>query len=58
MDASDNSFECLHFERHGDVLVVTVDKPDDPLNKVDDRLHHELTALFPRLQAELSLIHI
>lgn len=52
MDASDNSFECLHFERHGDVLVVTIDKPDDPLNKVDDRLHHELTALFPRLQAE------
>ena len=51
-DSTDAAFEYLRFERDGDVLVVTIDKPDDPLNKVDDRLHHELTALFPRLQAE------
>jgi len=49
---NDDDFECLRFERDGDVLVVTIDAPGDDLNKVDDRLHHEFTALFPRLQAE------
>ena len=52
MPSDESAFEHLRFERDDDVLVVTIDKPDDPLNKVDDRLHHELTALFPRLQAE------
>ncbi|CAI8317122.1 MAG: Short-chain-enoyl-CoA hydratase [Acidimicrobiales bacterium AG-410-I20] len=45
-------FEYLHFEYDGDVLVVTIDKTGDPLNKVDGQMHHELTHLFPRLQAE------
>ncbi len=49
---NDDAFECLRFERDGDVLVVTIDAPGDDLNKVNDRLHHEFTALFPRLQAE------
>ena len=47
-----DDFEYLRFEYDGDVLVVTIDKPDDPLNKVDGRMHHELTHLFPCLQAE------
>ena len=47
-----DDFEHLRFERDGDVLVVTIDRPGDELNRVDGRLHHELTALFPRLQRE------
>ena len=49
-----DDFEYLQFEYDEDVLIVTIDKVDDPLNKVDDRMHHELTNLFPRLQAERS----
>ena len=45
-------FEYLHFDRDGDVLVVTVDKPDDDLNKVDEQMHHELTHLFKHLRNE------
>ncbi|HJP16414.1 MAG TPA: enoyl-CoA hydratase-related protein [Acidimicrobiales bacterium] len=45
-------FEYLHFDYDEDVLVVTIDKAGDPLNKVDGQMHHELTNLFPRLQAE------
>ena len=46
MDASDNSFECLHFERHGDVLVVTqkvVSKAEGAMVDVDpsDPLSHK-----------------
>ncbi|MEJ7585305.1 MAG: enoyl-CoA hydratase-related protein [Acidimicrobiales bacterium] len=49
---SDADFEHLRFERDGDVLVVTIDRAGDDLNRIDERLHHELTALFPRLQRE------
>ncbi|MBT3248994.1 MAG: enoyl-CoA hydratase/isomerase family protein [Actinobacteria bacterium] len=45
-------FEFLHFERHQDVLVVTIDNPADPLNKVDEQMHHELTNLFKYLRNE------
>ena len=45
-------FEYLRFDRDGDVLVVTVDKPDDDLNKVDEQMHHELTHLFKHLRNE------
>ncbi len=45
-------FNHLQFERDGDVLVVTIDKDGDPLNKVDGSLHHELSALFPHLRGE------
>ena len=38
-------FEYLDFEYDGDVLVVTIDKAGDPLNKVDGQMHHELTHL-------------
>ncbi len=47
-----DSFRCLRFERDGDVLIVTIDHPDSALNAVDATLHHDLTRLFPRLQAE------
>ena len=40
--------EYLHFAYDEDVLVVTIDKDGDPLNKVDGQMHHELTNLFPR----------
>ena len=47
-----DQFEYLQFERDGDVLRVTIDRPGDPLNAVDGTLHHELSRLFPRLQRE------
>lgn len=47
-----HEFSTIDFERDGDVLVVTVDHPSSDLNAVDHALHTDLTALFPRLQAE------
>ncbi|MCP3989888.1 MAG: enoyl-CoA hydratase/isomerase family protein [Actinomycetia bacterium] len=48
-----DDFEYLHFERQdGHLLVVTIDRPDNPLNAVNGRMHDELTQLFPVLQAE------
>jgi len=38
--------------RDGDVLVVTLDRVGDDLNRVDGDVHHALAALFPRLQGE------
>jgi enoyl-CoA hydratase len=38
--------------RDGDVLVVTIDRPGDDLNRVDGELHHALAALFGRLRGE------
>lgn len=48
----DHEFTTIDFARDGDVLIVTIDHPDSAINAVDDRLHTDLTALFPRLQAE------
>jgi len=47
-----DEFASIRFERDGDVLRVVLDRPDDDLNAVDDRLHAELTALFPALRDE------
>ena len=47
-------FSCLDVERDGDVLRVTIDRPGDDLNRVDDALHHDLAALFPYLRRERS----
>lgn len=47
-----HEFSTIDFARDGDVLVVTVDHPSSELNAVDHALHTDLTALFPRLQAE------
>ena len=53
MDSGDaTDFDYLRFDRDGDVLVVTIDRPDSDLNTVNDQLHHELSCLFPRLQRE------
>ena len=50
MSAGD--FETLKLDRVGDVLRVTIAHPTSPLNAVDARLHHDLTALFARLRRE------
>jgi len=50
MTAAD--FATLRLERAGHVLRVTIDHPSSPLNAVDDRLHHDLTALFAALKRE------
>ncbi len=42
----------LQFERVGDVLRVTIDRPGSPLNAVDGTLHDELAALFRELKRE------
>ncbi|WP_436795962.1 enoyl-CoA hydratase/isomerase family protein [Actinospongicola halichondriae] len=49
-----HEFRCIDLERDGDVLVVTIDHPTSAVNAVDHDLHADLTALFPRLQAERS----
>ena len=46
------AFEYLRFERDGDVLRVTIDRPDDPLNAVDATMHEELARLFRALKRE------
>ncbi len=50
MNAGD--FETLQLDRIGDVLRVTIAHPTSPLNAVDARLHHDLTALFAMLRRE------
>jgi len=45
-------FETLALERVDDVLKVTIAHPTSPLNAVDERLHHDLTALFAMLRRE------
>ncbi len=48
-----DDFSCIRFERvEGNVLVVTIDRPDSSLNAVDGTLHHELGELFALLKAE------
>ena len=58
---NENDFSCLRFERHdaadgggGEVLEVVIDRADSRFNAVNGELHHELTHLFPLLQAERS----
>jgi len=45
-------FGAIRIERDDDVLIVTIDRPGDDLNRVDGDLHDDLHRLFPRLQAE------
>lgn len=48
-----DDFEYLQFERlDGHILLVTIDRPENPLNAVNGQMHDELTQLFPVLQAE------
>ena len=46
--------ETIGLERHGAVLVATIDHPDSPVNAVDGRLHHDLGELFRTLKTEGS----
>lgn len=49
---SDLNFETIDIERDGDVLIATIAHPDNDLNAVDERLHHDLTGLFSALKRE------
>jgi enoyl-CoA hydratase len=49
-----SDFSCIEVTADGHVLRVVIDRPGDDLNRVDDALHHDLTALFPFLQQERS----
>ena len=50
--ASYEGYEALRFERHGDVLEVTIDRPGSELNAIDGTLHAELARLFRELKRE------
>jgi enoyl-CoA hydratase len=45
-------YEAIRFERIGDVLLVTLANPRNPLNAVDGEMHAELMRLFADLRAE------
>ena len=45
-------YSTIRTQRDGDVLIVTIDRPDSPLNAVDAALHHDLTRLFADLRIE------
>ncbi|HEX4946169.1 MAG TPA: enoyl-CoA hydratase-related protein [Blastocatellia bacterium] len=47
-----HNFTHLRFDRVGAVLCVTIDRADNPLNAVNEALHHDLTRLFAELQQE------
>jgi enoyl-CoA hydratase len=42
----------IGFRRDGHVLVVTISHPTNPMNVVDEEMHHQLTALMARLRRE------
>src|SRR5688500_11986730 len=47
-----SEYDCIRFERVGDVLRVTIDNPRSELNAVDHQLHDELGRLFNELRSE------
>jgi enoyl-CoA hydratase len=47
-----DNFTHLRIDRIGAVLRVTIDRADNPLNAVNEALHHDLTRLFAALQQE------
>jgi enoyl-CoA hydratase len=51
-DSDLTGFRTLGFERDGDVLVVTIDRPGNDLNAVNEELHEDLTRLFRELKRE------
>lgn len=53
-DITRSVFRTLRFERDGDVLIVTIDRPDSELNAVNDDLHEDLTKLFRELKRETT----
>ena len=44
--------KTIRLERHGAILRVTIDRPDDERNAVDGQLHADLTELFATLRHE------
>lgn len=46
------TFRTLQIENVGDVLRITIDHPDSPLNAVDDQMHKELARLFAGLKTQ------
>lgn len=53
-DITRSVFRTLRFERDGDVLIVTIDRPGSDLNAVNDDLHDDLTTLFRELKRETT----
>jgi enoyl-CoA hydratase len=51
-DITTSTFRCLRFERDGDVIVVTIDRPGSDLNAVNDELHEDFARLFRELRLE------
>jgi len=51
-DITLSGFPTLRLARDGDVLVVTIDRPDSALNAVNAALHEDLTRLFRELKLE------
>lgn len=51
-DHEPTAFDFVRLRRDADVLRVTIDRPDDPLNRVNGQMHHELTGLFAELKQE------
>ena len=45
-------YEAIRFAVDGDVVRITIDHPESPLNAVDDLLHRDLTRLFADLKRE------
>ena len=51
-DITRSEFRTIRFERDGDVLVATIDRPGNDLNAVNEDLHEDLTRLFRELKQE------
>ena len=44
--------DTIRVERSGHIVTVTIDRPDSPMNAVDDVLHRDMAALFRWLKTE------
>jgi len=51
-DITKCEFKTIRTESHGDVVVITIDRPGSELNTVNADLHEELTRLFRELKQE------
>jgi len=44
--------ETIQLERHGNIVVATIDRRDSSVNAIDAQLHHDLGELFRTLKTE------